>query len=41
VAPTVTARILAVVQGLSSPLGDVTIVEGASGQIPSGDVITY
>jgi hypothetical protein len=41
VAPTVTAQILPVVQGLSGPLGDVTIVEGASGQIPTGDVITY
>jgi hypothetical protein len=40
-APTVTAQVLPVVQGLSSPLGDVSIVEGASGQIPTGDVITY
>jgi hypothetical protein len=41
VAPTVTARILPVGQRLSSRLGDVTVVEGAYGQIPTGDVITY
>jgi hypothetical protein len=39
--PSVSAQVLPVVQGLNGPLGDVTIVESASGQIPTGDVITY
>jgi hypothetical protein len=40
--PTVAAsHIYAVVQGQSGPLGDVTVTEGASGQLPASDVITF
>lgn len=41
-APTVgTAQSFPVVQGLSAPLGDVTITEQSAGQLTVGDVITY
>ncbi len=41
-APTVaSAQSFPVVQGLSAPLGDVTITEQSAGQLTVGDVITY
>lgn len=40
--PTVgAADVYPVVQGLSAPLGDVTITEGLAGQLTVGDVITF
>ena len=41
-APTVaSAQSFPVVQGLTAPLGDITITEQSSGQLTVGDVITY
>ena len=35
------AQSYAVVQGLTAPLGDVTITEQSAGQLTAGDIITY
>jgi hypothetical protein len=39
--PSVTATSLPIVQGLDSPLGDISLTEASVGQLTAGDVITF